>query len=77
MPMSVIESVALQQLAKGAWKMLILTRRTGEALIIGDDIEVTVLSVDGNQVKIGIDAPDDVAVHREEVYHRIREEEVA
>ncbi len=57
--------------------MLILTRRTGEALIIGDDIEVTVLSVDGNQVKIGIDAPDDVAIHREEVYHRIREEEVA
>ncbi len=57
--------------------MLKLTRKTGEALIIGDDIEVTVLSVDGNQVKIGIDAPDDVAIHREEVYHRIREEEVA
>ncbi len=55
--------------------MLKLTRKTGEALIIGDDTEVTVLSVDGNQVKIGIDAPDDVAIHREEVYHRIREEE--
>ncbi len=57
--------------------MLKLTRKTGETLIIGDDIEVTVLEVNGNQVKIGIDAPDDVAVHREEVYHRIREEEVA
>ncbi len=56
--------------------MLKLTRKTGEALIIGDDTEVTVLSVDGNQVKIGIDAPDDVAIHREEVYHRIREKVV-
>ncbi len=55
--------------------MLKLTRKTGETLIIGDDIEVTVLSVDGNQVKIGIDAPDDVAIHREEVYHRINEDE--
>ncbi len=47
--------------------MLILTRRTGEALIIGDDIEVTVLSVNGNQVKIGIDAPKDVEILREEL----------
>ncbi len=54
--------------------MLKLTRKTGEALIIGDDIEVTVLEVNGNQVKIGIDAQDDVAIHREEVYYRIREE---
>ncbi len=48
--------------------MLKLTRKTGEALIIGDDIEVTVLSVDGNQVKIGIEAPDDVIILREELF---------
>jgi len=55
--------------------MLILTRRTGESLIIGDDTEVTVLSVKGNQVRIGINAPKDVPVHREEIYYRIKEEE--
>ena len=54
--------------------MLILTRRVGETLMIGDDIEVTVLAVKGNQVRIGIDAPQEVPVHREEVYQRIREE---
>ena len=53
--------------------MLILTRRVGESLKIGDDVSVTVLSVNGNQVRIGIDAPKDVAVHREEIYHRIAE----
>lgn len=52
--------------------MLILTRRVGEVLVIGDSIKVTVLSVQGNQVRIGIDAPKDVAVHREEVAERIR-----
>ena len=54
--------------------MLILTRRVGETLMIGDDIEVTVLGVRGNQVRIGINAPKDVPVHREEVFQRIREE---
>ena len=51
--------------------MLILTRRVQEALMIGDDVTVTVLSVKGNQVRLGIDAPRDVEVHREEIYHRV------
>lgn len=53
--------------------MLILTRKVGESLLIGDDISVTVLSVRGNQVKIGINAPKDVSVHREEIYQRIKQ----
>jgi carbon storage regulator len=54
--------------------MLILTRRVGETLMIGDEVTVTVLGVKGNQVRIGVNAPKDVAVHREEIYERIRNE---
>jgi len=57
--------------------MLILTRRVGETLMIGDAVSVTVLGVKGNQVSIGINAPKDVAVHREEIYQRIKREHEA
>ena len=54
--------------------MLILTRRVGESVMIGDDVTITVLGVKGNQVRIGINAPKDVSVHRQEIYERIRKE---
>jgi carbon storage regulator len=56
--------------------MLILTRRVGESLMIGDEISVTVLGVKGNQVRLGVNAPKTVSVHREEIYQRIQQEKV-
>ena len=55
--------------------MLILTRRVGETVMIGNDVTVTVLGVKGNQVRIGVNAPKDIAVHREEIYERIKREQ--
>lgn len=54
--------------------MLILTRRVGETLMIGEEVSVTVLGIKGNQVRIGVNAPKDVSVHREEIYERIQRE---
>ncbi|MEI9600407.1 carbon storage regulator CsrA [Moellerella wisconsensis] len=56
--------------------MLVLTRRASEVLIIGDDIKITILSIKGNQVRIGVDAPKNIPVHREEIYQRIQVENI-
>lgn len=56
--------------------MLILTRRVGETLMVGDEVSVTVLGVKGNQVRIGVNAPKEVSVHREEIYQRIQREKI-
>ena len=55
--------------------MLILTRKVGESLLIGDDVSITILHVRGNQVKIGVKAPKEISVHREEIYQRIKQAE--
>jgi len=57
--------------------MLILTRRVNEALMVGDDVTVTVLGISGNQVRIGVQAPRHVSVHREEIYEKIKQEKLA
>ena len=56
--------------------MLILTRRVGESLMIGDEVTVTVLGIKGNQVRLGVNAPQNVSVHREEIYERIQQERI-
>lgn len=56
--------------------MLILTRRVGEVVRVGDDVTIAILGIKGNQTRVGIDAPKEVAVHREEIYHKIQDEKM-
>jgi carbon storage regulator len=57
--------------------MLVLTRRIGEALVIGEDVNITVLGINGNQIRLGINAPKEISVHREEIYLRIQQEKTS
>ena len=69
------DSVTLNKNDKdGGAAMLILTRRVGESLVIGDDVDVTVLGMRGNQVRLGVTAPREISVHREEIYQRIHDD---
>ena len=61
---------------EGEYIMLILTRRISESIVIGDDINITVLGIKGNQIRLGVEAPKEISVHREEIYNRIRAEKL-
>lgn len=73
--MRAIKKCLIIFLTRWGAQMLILTRKVGESVVVGDDVTITVLGVKGNQVRIGINAPKDVSVHREEVYSRIHEDD--
>ena len=70
-------ATAIFELERKEQTMLILTRRVGETVMIGDSVTVTILGVKGNQVRVGVNAPKEIAVHREEIYERIKREEQA
>jgi len=72
-----ILATAIFELERKEQTMLILTRRVGETVMIGDSVTVTILGVKGNQVRVGVNAPKEIAVHREEIYERIKREEQA